>query len=59
MTTLFSDSLLVESRVYELLSLLERSKILSGEIQHEIWSFPSLIGEREHDLRHRNWMVER
>ena len=50
---------LVESRAYRLLSLLERSKILSGEIQREFWSFPSLIGEREYDLRHRNWMADR
>ena len=50
---------LVESRAYQLLSLLERSKILSGEIEREIWSFPNLIGEREHGLRHRNWMAER
>ena len=50
---------LVESRAYRLLSLLERSKILSGQIQREIWSFPSLIGEREYDLRHRNWMADR
>ena len=50
---------LVESRAYQLLSLLERSKILSGEIERKIWSLPSLIGEREHGLRHRNWMAER
>ena len=50
---------LVESRAYQLLSLLERSKILSGEIDQEIWSFPSLVGERDHDLRYRNWMAER
>ncbi len=47
-----------EHRVNDLLSLLERSAILTGESQREIWAFPSRlpIQDRDHTLRHRNWM---
>ena len=47
-----------ERRVNYLLSLLERSTILTGESQREIWEFPSVwpIQERDHSLRHQNWM---
>ncbi len=43
-------------RTWELLSLLERSQILSGQIQREIWTFPGLIPHNEPGLRYRNWM---
>ena len=47
---------LVEHRASQLLSLLERSRILTGETQRDIWDFPGLIRENEHPLRHQNWM---
>ena len=48
---------LVEYRAYRLLSLLERSRILTGEIQQDIWDFPGpFIHETQHTLRHQNWM---
>ena len=47
-----------EHRVNDMLSLLERSAILTGESQREIWSFPNVlpIQDRDHSLRHHNWM---
>ncbi len=47
---------LVEHRVSGLLSLLERSRILTGEVQREIWTFPSFISDSERTLQNRNWM---
>ncbi len=47
---------LVETHADELLSLLERSRILTGEVQREIWTFPSFISDSEHTLHNRNWM---
>ena len=47
---------LVEHRAYQLLSLLEQSRILTGEIDREIWTFPSFIHDNEHTLRNQNWM---
>ena len=45
-----------ESPARQFLFLLERSQILSGQIQREIWTFPGLIPDTEHSLRYRNWM---
>ena len=36
--------------------MLERSRILTGEVQREIWTFPSFISDSEHTLQNRNWM---
>ncbi len=47
---------LVEHRAYKLLSLLERSRILAGEIEREIWTFPTFIQDSEHTLHNQNWM---
>ncbi len=47
---------LVDQRAYELLSLLEQSKILAGEIEREVWRFPGLIQDSEHPMHYRNWM---
>ena len=41
---------------YQLLSLLERSRILTGEIQREIWTSPYLLQNIAYPMRHRNWM---
>ncbi len=49
---------LVDDRAYQLLSVLERSKIIAGEIEREIWDFPGLllVQAGEHPLHNRNWM---
>ena len=47
---------LVDHRAYAMLSLLERSKILAGAIDRDIWRFPSFIQESDYPMHYRNWM---
>ena len=54
-TSIGSYFVLVDGKIYSLLWLLERARILSGEIDSEIWTYPLyLIPE---PLRHENWMA--
>ncbi len=48
--------ILTQHRAYGLLSLLERSRILTGEIQRDVWRFPGLIHDSDYPMHYRNWM---
>ena len=54
-TSIGSFFLLVNEKIYTLLWVLERGRILSGEIEGEIWTYPLHFVHEA--LRHENWMA--